>query len=259
MKAVILAAGRGTRIEAVTRGVPKCLLEFGGRTILDWQIEGLWAAGIFQIAIVVGHKADRIVEHVARTYSDSLDCFHFLHNAAFGTTNNIYSLWLAREWAGTDAFVCLNADVLCHPDILLPLAAAKRAVTMIVDPEWRDETMKVVIRDGDVLRMSKSISRPEYSATYIGITAFSRSIAPLLFEEIASMMADGAVNEFFNAAVQRLVDRGLRVGCSWTHGLPWAEIDDAVDLQFARFHVNPRLPHHACAPNRRPDMAPAVA
>jgi choline kinase len=256
MKAVILAAGRGTRIEPVTHGMPKCLLDFRGRTILDWQIEGLWAAGVSQIGIVVGHNGHRIMEHICRTFGDSLDSFHFMHNPVFATTNNIYSLWVAREWVKSSDFLCLNADVLCHPDILLRAIPADCPVSMIVDPEWRDETMKVVIRNGAVVRMSKSISRAEYSATYIGITAFSWKLAPALFDEIGTMVVEGNVNEFFNAAVQRLVERGLRVGFSTTAGLPWAEIDDAADLRFARATVYPRLPKPtgAC---RRIDPEPA--
>jgi len=259
MRAVILAAGRGTRIEQVTHGLPKCLLEFGGRAILDYQIEGLWAAGISRIGIVVGHNGYQIVEHVGRTFSDYLDSFHFMHNPAFASTNNIYSLWLSREWVESGDFLCLNADVLCHPDILLPAVAAGCAVSMIVGPEWRDETMKVLIQNGNVVRMGKSISRAEYSATYIGITAFSRRIAAALFDEIGTMVAEGHVNEFFNAAVQRLVERGLQVGFISTQSLPWAEIDDAADLQFAKSNVYPRLPQLAVAAASSGGLAPAMA
>lgn len=118
---------------------------------------------------------------------------------------------------------------------------------MIADPEWRDETMKVIVRDGNVVRMSKGISRCDYSATYIGITAFSRQVTPMLFKEIAKMVAEGRVNDFFNAAVQRLVDKGLQVGYKPTNGLPWAEIDDENDLVFARTNVYPRLPRLAAS------------
>ena len=107
MKAVILAAGRGTRIEGVTHGLPKCLIEFDdGRTILDNQIEALWAAGIFDIAIVTGHNASCIVNHVERTFGDHLDCFTFIHNHSFATTNNIYSLWMARQLDQSAATSC---------------------------------------------------------------------------------------------------------------------------------------------------------
>ena len=129
---------------------------------------------------------------------------------------------------------------------------------MIVDPAWRDETMKMVICDGSVVRMSKSISRGEYSGTYIGITAFSRRIAAALFDEIGTMIAEGRVNEFFNAAVQHLYEHGLRVGVSSTTGLPWAEIDDETDLQFARSSY-PLLPRPLVLAVPGGELLPAVA
>jgi len=112
---------------------------------------------------------------------------------------------------------------------------------MIVDPEWRDETMKVVIQEGNVVHMSKAITRAEYSATYIGITAFSRQVTSALFDEIKELVRQGRVDEFFNAAVERLIKRGVRVGYTTTAGLPWAEIDDEADLHFANTEIYPRL------------------
>ena len=240
MKAIILAAGRGTRIEGVTGGRPKCLIPFDGQTILDYQIAGLWAAGVSKIAIVIGHKGNLIVNHVRHTYKDYLHLFTFIENSAYATTNNIYSLWTARKWVRSSDFLVLNADVLCHPDIFLQ--DFDGPASMIVDPGWRDETMKVIIHNGSIIRMSKGISRDEYSGTYIGITAFPRSVSPLLFNEIRQMISEGRVNEFFNAAVQQLVDRGLHVRSAPTRGLPWAEIDDPADLDFAKTVVFPCLP-----------------
>ena len=253
MKAVILAAGRGTRIESATHGVPKCLLQFGSRTILDYQIESLWAAGISRIGIVVGHNGERIVDHVRRAVGEADDLFEFIWNPLFQFTNNIYSLWMARDWVGSDGFLCLNADVLFHPAILEPAMMMRVPASMIVDPQWRDETMKVIIRGGNVVQMSKTIPRSEYSATYIGITAFSRVVVPSLFDEIEMLLAQGQANQFFNAAVQNLIKRGLRVGFSSTSGLPWAEIDDPMDLRYARTQVYPRLRGDVIlTPQRRP-------
>ncbi len=259
MRAVILAAGRGTRIESVTHGVPKCLLDFGGRAILDWQVEALWAAGVSPIGIVVGHNGSQIVDHLARRSGRHLDSLELIYNPEFAATNNIYSLWQARWWVGNDDFICLNADVLCHPAILAPALSWTRPATMIVDPEWRDETMKVVMRNGRVIRMSKDIPRYESSGTYVGITAFSHTVTPALFEEIGAMVAEGRVNEFFNAAVQRLVDRGLEVGAAFTRGLPWAEIDDPADLRFAVREVYPRLLTPAVLLNQKEELALAIS
>jgi choline kinase len=112
---------------------------------------------------------------------------------------------------------------------------------MIVDPAWRDETMKVVIAGNRIVRMSKQISRDDFSATYIGITVVHAAAHGRLFNRIDDLIREGEDRVFFNAAVQRLADEGLHVAYSETGGLPWAEIDDPGDLAFARMNVFPQL------------------
>ena len=234
MKALILAAGRGTRIRSIHGQRPKCLISYDGETILDHQINGLFAAGIQQIGIVMGYESEQILSHVCGRYRTAIERFRFLFNPRYESTNNIYSVWVARDWLKGDSFLCLNADVLCDPEILRPAVSPKMPISMIVDPEWRDETMKVVIRNGHVARMSKGISRDEYSGTYIGITTFSVAVQKRLFEAMGALISSGRVNEFFNVAVQQLADEGVMVGSTSTMGLPWAEIDDPAALVFAR-------------------------
>jgi len=241
MKAVILAAGQGTRIRAVHGERPKCLIKVDDKTILDHQIEGLLGAGIDQIAIVVGYEKQQIIRHVQKRFRRRAPNIEFIENAAFAITNNIYSLWMAREWVEGDAFACLNADVIFNPQILKSALHTDSPVSMIVDPEWRDETMKVIISNGRVVRMSKKISRQEFSGTYIGITVFDQAVNSQLFAKLGDLIGAGRVNEFFNVAVQELVDEGLRVGFTTTAGAPWAEIDDPLDLIFARQNVFPQL------------------
>jgi choline kinase len=242
MKAVILAAGQGTRIRAVHGEHPKCLIEVDDKTILDHQIDGLLRAGIDKIAIVVGYEKQQIIRHVHRRFGrrrpPKID---FIENPAFAITNNIYSLWLARDWIGGDGFVCLNADVIFDSQVLISAVKTDSPVSMIVDREWRDETMKVIISNGRVVRMSKKISKQEFSGTYIGITVFDQAVNALFFARMQNLVEAGKVNDFFNVAVQELVDEGLRVGFTTTDGAPWAEIDDPLDLSFAQQNVFPQL------------------
>jgi choline kinase len=243
MKALILAAGRGTRIHSVHGDRPKCLIQFNlsRSTILDHQIESLWSAGITNIGIVVGYEKDQIIRHVLTRYRDRRRYFSFIENPLFAETNNIYSFWLAHTWLDGEPFICLNADVVFDPRILMPAISSVAPITMIVDPAWRDETMKVVIHENRVIRMSKRIPRSEFSGTYIGITSFCSSVQQEVFTKIDNLIQAGRENEFFNVAVQQLADEGVQVGFTHTGGLPWAEIDDPGDLAFARLYVFPRL------------------
>jgi choline kinase len=242
MKALILAAGRGTRIRTVHGDRPKCLIRSsGGGTLLDHQIEGLVATGIRNIGIVVGYEKHQIVEHVRTNHRSLTHCFSFIENPLFAATNNIYSFSLAEEWLKGEPFVCLNADVIFDPGILLPALESTAPITMIVDPLWRDETMKVIIFNNRVVRMSKKIPQSVSSGTYIGITSFSAGIQKDLFARVKRLIRTGHENEFFNVAVQELADEGIRIGFTSTGELPWAEIDDPGDLEFARVHVFPKL------------------
>jgi len=243
MKAILLAAGQGTRIRSAHGDRPKCLITFNDSdwTILDQQIYGLLRAGVREIGVVVGYEKDQIIGHIKKNRWGSLSRFTFIENARFQETNNICSLWLAREWLNGDSFVALNADVAFDPNILSPAVTSTSPVTMIVDPAWRDETMKVVIRDHRIVRMGKQITRNEFSATYIGITVFGRHIVDRFFGKLDRLIREGHHKVFFNVAVQQLIEEDVRVEYSLTLGRPWAEIDDPGDLAFARSHVFPKL------------------
>ena len=240
MKAVILAAGRGTRIRSVHGEHPKCLIEVESTTILDHQLDALSMVGINDVAIVVGYEKEQIIAHVnARKLLTQR--IRFIDNPAFAITNNIYSLWLAVDWLRGDNFFVLNADVIFDREILHLAVRPQAPISMVVDPLWRDETMKVIIADDHVIRMSKKLSREEFSSTYIGITVFSKSTQDRFFQKMNALITAGRVNEFFNVVVQELANEGVRVGCTSTDGLPWAEIDDPVDLMFAQQSVFPQL------------------
>jgi choline kinase len=241
MKAVILAAGQGTRIRSVHGEHPKCLIEVDDSTILDHQLEALSMAGINDVAIVVGYEKEQIIAHIRNKRLSYNQRIHFIENPAFAITNNIYSLWLATDWLRGDSFIVLNADVIFDPEILSSAVQPHAPISMIVDPLWRDETMKVIIEDDRVTRMSKRISQEEFSGTYIGITVFSKSIQQRFLSKLNDLVVAERVNDFFNVAVQELADEGIHVGYTSTDGLAWAEIDDPLDLTFAQQTVFPNL------------------
>jgi choline kinase len=241
VKAVILAAGQGTRIRSVHGEHPKCLIEVDNTTILDHQLDSLSLAGIRDVAIVVGYEKEQIINHVMNRKGSNLQRIHLIENPAFAITNNVYSLWLALEWLRGDSFIVLNADVIFDAEILDIAVRSKSPISMTVDPLWRDETMKVIIHGNRVMQMSKKILREHFSGTYIGITVFSKTIQPRFFDKMSSLISAGRVNDFFNVAVQELVDEGVHVGYTSTDGLAWAEIDDPTDLSFARQNVFPQL------------------
>jgi len=241
MKAVILAAGQGTRIRSVHGEHPKCLIEVDNATILDHQLEALYKAGITDVVMVVGYEKEQIINHIRSRRLNQVQRVQFIENPAFAITNNIYSLWLALDWVRGDSFIVLNGDVIFDADVLDRAVRANTPISMIIDLLWRDETMKVIIHGDRVIQMSKKIPREQFSGTYIGITMFSKEIQERFCNKMTTVISAGRVNEFFNVAVQELVDEGVHVGYTSTDGLAWAEIDDPTDLNFAQQNVFPQI------------------
>jgi choline kinase len=241
MKAVILAAGQGTRIRSVHGEHPKCLIEVDNATILDHQLDALYKSGITDVTIVVGYEKEQIINHVRSRKLNHVQRIHFVENPAFAISNNIYSLWLALDRVRGDSFIVLNADVIFNAEVLERAVRTNDPISMIVDPLWRDETMKVIILGDRIVQMSKKIPREQFNGTYIGITIFSKDFQARFFDKMTSVISAGRVNEFFNVAVQELVDEGVHVGYTSTDGLAWAEIDDPTDLTFAQQNVFPQI------------------
>lgn len=241
MRAVILAAGMGSRIRNVTNGLPKCLLRFGERTILECQIESLLRCGVSQVAIVTGYRAEDITQAVRGARVSREIPIELLWNEQFASTNNMYSLALAREWVENKAFLCLNADVVCHPALPALLLEPGDDAQILVDSEYRDETTKVIFKSGAVRALSKTIPRKEASGTFVNIASFSSPFATRMFEEADRQFTTGRRNQFFNDVLVDLIDRGLTVRPVDSGGLPWAEIDDESDFRSAQERVAPEI------------------
>jgi len=241
MKAVILAAGRGTRIRTATQGLPKCLLKVGGRTVLDRQIDWLFNEGVTEVAIVVGYRQDDIVSHLSLHHPDKVGHIRFIENANYEITNNMYSFWLARHWTAGERFICLNADVLCHPSILGLTMASEEDIAVAVDPEFREETTKVVIEGDRVVALAKTITREKCSGTFANIATFSSRGARALFTRAELRFAEQDFSSVYNDVLSLMADEGERIGVVNVEDLPWAEIDDPVDLEFARQRVLPKI------------------
>jgi choline kinase len=236
MKALILAAGRGRRLETVLPGQPKCLLTFGSRSLLQHQVAALQGIGCRECVVVVGYRHEMIREHLKGCGST----ITYIENPIFDRTNTIYSLWLAREHFGDD-FVYFNADVLFDYRVLSRLVAGRTSNLACVKGRCGEEEVKVVVSDGRISRIGKQLTPSECYGEFIGIARFAREdnarFAAVLDECIAD---EGNWNRFFEYAVDRLAQE-RRLAAVDISDLPSTEIDFPEDLVRARSEVFPRL------------------
>jgi choline kinase len=250
VRAVILAAGRGGRLQGVIGDRPKCLARIGDRTLLDRQIDALQAAGINRITVVAGFG----IEQVQRSCPRHVD---IVHNARYASTNSLYSLWLARDLL-LDGFLVLNCDVLFHPQLLDDLLTARCDDALLVACRrdavpYGDEEMKVRVRRGLVSAIAKTLPEDESDAENVGIARFGPAGALALVEQMTRIVAAGEVREWLPRAFAELSSvRPIHAVDS--RGFPWIEIDFPEDYWRACSDVLPAIEADA-----RPRGAAAAA
>jgi choline kinase len=236
MKAIILAAGKGTRLDGAAVK-PKCLVEVGGATLLQRQLETLKSLDIREIVIVVGFGADSIREECG-------DDITFVENDRFAETSSLYSLWLAREHV-RDGFVVLNSDVLFHPQMLADLLGSSRENALLLsdsDPEtpFGDEEMKVKVKEELVVDISKDMDPREADGENVGIVKFSAPGAQRLVEYMNKLIDSGSLKDWAPRAFLEFARHNPLYALS-TRGLPWIEIDFPEDYRRAIEEIYPLI------------------
>jgi L-glutamine-phosphate cytidylyltransferase len=232
--AVILSAGRGTRLLPLTLDRPKCLLPLNGRSLLEWQLDTLERAGVRTATVVTGFNAP-LVEAVIAARSGPMRVTP-LFNPFFHVADNAGSIWIAREAFRGDTLI-LNGDTLISQaiaDRVVSQAIAPISVTTDEKPAYDADDMKVVQLRGTVLRIGKVLPGYAPNAESIGFLALRGAGVGMFLETIEEMMRgpDGT-KSWYLKAIDTLAPTGS-VATIPIHGLEWAEVDCAEDLPAAQ-------------------------
>lgn len=235
-RAIILAAGAGTRLAGSDIPRPKCLAPFDGASLIDLQLRALRWCGVEDVTVIVGFEADR----VRRACGSGIG---FIENPEFSETNSLYSLWLARPLLETP-IVIMNCDVLFHPTLLLDLLTAAHHDALLIAypdagaPPLGHEEMKVRVRQGRVMEMSKELPPNRTDGENVGIVRFGAAGARRLAAILDDLVAKGCARDWAPRAFAAFAqERPLHaIG---TRGLPWIEIDTADDYAQAAQAVFP--------------------
>jgi choline kinase len=238
MKAVILCAGRGVRLLPLTEDTPKCLLEFGPKTLLEYAIESFKNEGIEEILLVTGFKEESIRALVERR---GFSHIKYVRNSDYLKTNTAFSLNLALKHMDDD-FIQINGDVIFDPTILSDLLGHPEKNCVVVDNsiDLDMEEVKVIGLNGIISRIGKDLDPSKCMGEAIGINKIARDTIPRLSQEFDALEKKGELNHFFEKGFDLLSDKTDSFGILLTDKL-WTEIDTLNDFNHAKNEVYAKL------------------
>ena len=236
MTAVILAAGRSSRLLPLTAETPKCLLPVGQHTMLERTVNSLLRNGATSIALVVGFQSEKIISFVGSRWPG--ETIRFIENPDFACTNNAYSLLLARDAVASDSLLLLDSDILFDDEILrqILMTAEDVACAMRTQGAISSEDIKIELADAfRIRRIGKDIPLSSAAGESIGMEKFSAASAQLLFQTLARRVtSEKRINEFYEASFQEMIDGGQTFHAMDVKLLSCIEVDTEEDLLSAR-------------------------
>jgi len=237
--AVILAAGRGSRLKELSLEQPKPMTEVNNTGILNNLVGHLINAGLSRIVVVTGYFADKLQKEIMDNFENQAE-FIFVENKIFNSTNNIYSLWLAAEYL-KEGFYLFEADVFCDYDLIKQIVEHKAENITLLGTYTELMNGTVVDLNSSELVENMYLKRHQvddfsFEEKYKTINFYKLSkkfIDEFFLDKLEEHIKNDDVNSYYELIIKEAIDlkypfAGLRVGEA-----KWWEIDTIEDLQIA--------------------------
>lgn len=242
MQAIMLAAGKGSRLGKYTKNNTKCMLDVHGETLLERTIDALLEAGIKDFILVLGYKKDNVKKFIKEKELDKKINITYVDNDVYDTTNNIYSLYLAKDYLIQDDTILLESDLIYDKSIIKKLVNSKYESAALIAKyeEWMDGT---VVKLNDDNTINSFVERKDFNYDdvdnyykTVNIYKFSKEFSERFYlpflESYIKAYGNNDYYELVLKVISKLKDTNL-YGLPLTNEL-WYEIDDCQDYDIVK-------------------------
>ena len=232
MHAIILAAGRGSRLLPLTTDLPKCLLPIGNTTVLGMQLDTLFATGVKTATVITGFNAHMVEAEInARKSGPKIKT---LFNPFFQVADNLASCWMARKSMKRD-FILINGDTLFTPELLQTiLAAPKSDIAVTIDQKgyYDGDDMKITLDGTRLTQIGKTLPLTETHGESIGMLRFMGEGSKIFRGELKRLMRTReGTKSWFLSAIHGLAQSGQHINTINIKGADWSELDTPEDYE----------------------------
>lgn len=233
MHAIILAAGRGSRMGNLTESAPKCLTVLGGRTLLDWQMWALLSAGIRRVGIVRGYQGQQLQR----------PGIEFFENPAWQQSNMVRSLMAASQWLGQTPCLVSYSDIVYSPETAAALMACGDNLAIAFDPDWlslwsrrfsdplSDAETFSLGADGKLSGIGeRAWTVEEIQGQYTGLIKFTPQAWQVVSDFLGSLPPETVDRLDMTTLLRLLIAQGVSIGAV-AQEAGWYEVDSEFDLR----------------------------
>ena len=249
MQAIMLAAGKGSRLGKYTKDNTKCMLNVHGKTLLERAIDALLEANIKDFIVVLGYKGENVKKYIKEKELDKKINITYIDNNVYDTTNNIYSLYLAKDYLVKDDTILLESDLIYDTSIVKKLVDSKYESAALIAKyeEWMDGTVVTLNKDNTINSFveKKDFNYDEVNKYYktVNIYKFSKEFSKRFYIPFLESYIKVYGNNDYYELVLKVISGLKEVKL---HGLPlnnepWYEIDDSQDYDIANAIFAPSM------------------
>lgn len=232
MKAILLAAGRGTRISRYLDGNPKCTVDLGnGTKLIEYTISMLKKKGITEIALATGYR-HQVIENILADAD-----VKFFYNPFYDVTNSIASLWFAKEFLTDDDTLIMNADVFAEERVYDYLMSTSKNPVLAFDSSRKEEAdYKFYCPNGVIEKYGKELTGADISGEYVGLAVLRRDYIPKFVQQMAKMIDAQKHNLWWENILYELAS-SEDIYVDDISGMFWAEVDYIEDYERIKDYV----------------------
>ena len=233
MRAFILAAGVSRRLYPETYNTPKCLLDVGGKPIINYQLEAIQNIGIQEVTMIVGYHREMLIKHVTETFPEL--SFEFIINNHYFETNTAYSVYLGCRKLVLEDHILMNADVIYPPELITRINDSKHETVLAVDIKkcGREEVKVIEGANQKIKAIGKELIEEHCLGEFLGVAKLSKDFNVLFSNSLTKLIDAGGKSDYFEAGIEPLL-KEVDVHYCDVSDLPCLEIDFIEDLNEAR-------------------------
>ncbi len=222
MKAVILAAGLGSRMGNSINAKPKCLLKFQSSTLLGRLISQFKKYKVNDIIILTGYKSNEITN----LYGKSYKCIFY---EDYDKTNNLQTLWSIKDLLDDETIISF-ADVVVEDEIIKKIVNSNYNFSLLIDTaKLRDNTMYVSNKE-NLLKSITITKKKEATGNFIGISKVKTSYLKHFINSMSKLI--GKSNDYYyTMAINLMIENNLKINTIDVNGKFWTEIDEPADYK----------------------------